>query len=156
MPISGDVSWLIRAATPADADAVTEVLTAAGLAAWGAFLGTDLIQAANRARRHPAHLVAVDTGGVFAFVAWDGATGEILRLYTHPRGSGRGAGTALLDRALAALRAAGCPRAWLTTEARNLEARRFYEHRGWRLDGSARERVWHGARLCEPRYVIDL
>jgi GNAT superfamily N-acetyltransferase len=156
VPIRGEVTWLIRTATAADADAVTEVLTAAGVAAWGPFLGADLIEAANRGRQHPADLVAVDSGGVFAFVAWDGATGEILRLYTHPRASGRGAGTALLDRALAALRETGCTRAWLNTEARNLQARRFYERNGWRVEGPARERVWHGAQLSEPRYVIDL
>jgi len=156
VPIPGDVNWLIRTATPADADAVTEVLTAAGVAAWGPFLGADRIEAATRGLRHPADLVAVDSRGVFAFVAWDGATGEILRLYTHPRGWGRGAGTALLDGALAALRATGSTRAWLNTEARNLRARRFYEHNGWRVEGPPRERIWHGAQLDEPRYVIDL
>lgn len=151
-----DASWEIRAATPADAEAISEVLTAAGVAAWGDFLGTERIRAATRGRTHPADLVAVDGDGVFAFVAWDVATGEILRLYTHPRGWGRGAGGALLDRALAALRAAECTHGWLNTEVRNLQARRFYEGRGWRLDGEVRERDRHGAQLREPRYVIDL
>jgi GNAT superfamily N-acetyltransferase len=100
--------------------------------------------------------VAEDDAGVFAFVAWDDATGEILRLYTHPQGWGRGAGSALLARAVAALRAAGCRRAWLNTEARNERARQFYERHGWRPDGTARDRIWHGAHLHEPRYVLDL
>jgi GNAT superfamily N-acetyltransferase len=152
----GESPWVIRAATRADGPAIGEVLTAAGVAAWGSFLGVARIEAANRGRTHPADLVAVDGGGVFAFVAWDAATGEILRLYTHPRGSGRGAGGALLNRALAELRAAGCTRAWLHTEARNVGARQFYERRGWRLAGDVRERIWYGARLREPRYVIDL
>ncbi|MEA2148565.1 MAG: hypothetical protein QOD69_395, partial [Solirubrobacteraceae bacterium] len=26
----------------------------------------------------------------------------------------------------------------------------------WRLDGTARDRIWHGAHLHEPRYVLDL
>jgi GNAT superfamily N-acetyltransferase len=156
VPIPRNVDWLIRTATPADADAVTAVLTAGGVAAWDPFVGTDRIEAATRDRRHPADLVTEDSAGVFAFVAWDGATGEILRLYTHPRGWGRGAGTALLDRALAALRATGCTRAWLNTESRNLHARRFYEHNGWRVDGPPRERIWHGMQLTEPRYVVDL
>ncbi len=151
-----DASWEIRAATPVDAEAISEVLTAAGVAAWGDFLGAERIRAATGGRTHPADLVAVDGDGVFAFVAWDVASGEILRLYTHPRGWGRGAGGALLDRALAALRAAGCTYGWLNTEVRNLQARRFYEGRGWRLDGEVRERDWHGAQLREPRYVIDL
>ena len=149
-------SWTLRPATPADADAISDVLTAAGLAAWGGFLGRDRIEAATRGRQHPADLVAVDGEGVLAFVAWDTETGEISRLYAHPRGWGRGAGRALLERALDALRAAGCAQAWLNTEERNEGARRFYEQLGWRLDGSVRVREWHGTRLREPRYVRDL
>jgi ribosomal protein S18 acetylase RimI-like enzyme len=114
------------------------------------------IEEANRGRQHPADLVAEDDAGVFAFVAWDDATGEILRLYTHPRGWGRGAGSALLARAVAALHAAGCRQAWLNTESRNERARHFYERYGWRLDGTARDRIWHGAHLHEPRYILDL
>jgi GNAT superfamily N-acetyltransferase len=153
---SPPVPWTIRAATPADADAVSAVLTAAGVAAWSGFLGRERIEKATRGRRHPAHLVAVDDEGVFAFVAWDAGSGEILRLYTHPRGSGRGAGRQLLERALDALRQAGCAQAWLNTEERNVAARRFYERSGWREDGPARVRDWHGAALREPRYVKDL
>jgi GNAT superfamily N-acetyltransferase len=152
----GDAAWAIRSATPADADSISAALTAAGVAAWGSFLGSERIEEANRGRQHPADLVAEDDAGVFAFVAWDSATGEIVRLYTHPRGWGRGAGSALLARAVAALRAAGRRRAWLNTEARNERARQFYERRGWRSDGTARDRIWHGAHLHEPRYVLDL
>ena len=100
--------------------------------------------------------VAVDAERVVGFVAWDAATGEILRLYTHPRAWGGGAGRALLDRALDALRDAGCRQAWLNTEERNERARRFYERHGWREEGPPRVRDWHGARLREPRYVRDL
>lgn len=154
MPDMSD--WRIRRATPADVAAVSDVLLAAGLDAWATFLGADRIEAANRGRQHPADLVAEDDHGVFAFVAWDRTTGEILRLYTHPRRTGSGAGHALLDPALDALRAAGHAQAWLHTEARNERARRFYERHGWREDGPARVRDWHGARLVEPRYVKDL
>jgi len=146
----------IRPATPEDAEAVAGVLTAAGVAAWSAFLGEDRIVEANRGRTQPADLVAVDDEGVAGFVAWDAATGEILRLYTHPRAQGQGMGRALLDRALDALRQAGRTQAWLNTEERNEGARRFYERHGWREEGPARVRDWHGARLCEPRYVKDL
>jgi GNAT superfamily N-acetyltransferase len=132
------------------------VLTAAGVAAWGGFLGAERIEAATRGAEHPADLLAVDDDGVLGFVAWDAATGEILRLYTHPRAWGRGAGRALLDRALDALREAGCRRAWLNTEERNERGRGFYERHGWREEGPPRVRDWHGAQLCEPRYVKDL
>jgi ribosomal protein S18 acetylase RimI-like enzyme len=146
----------IRTATPRDADAISDVLLAAGLAAWGPFLGTERIESANRGRRHPANLVAVDDDGVFAFVAWDDMSGEIERLYTHPRGQGRGAGARLLTRATEALRSAGCKEAWLHTEARNRAARTFYERQGWVEGGPPQIRQWHGARLVEPRYVKAL
>jgi ribosomal protein S18 acetylase RimI-like enzyme len=149
-------SYRVRSATPADADAISDVLLAAGLDAWSSFLGAERIEGANRGRRHPADLVAEDENGVFAFVSWNEATGEIDRLYTHPRSQGRGAGRELLARALDALRAAGLSEAWLYTEERNRNARAFYERRGWIEDGPPRVRDWHGARLVEPRYVQPL
>lgn len=148
--------WSIRIARPADAEAISAVLLRSGLAAWGDFLGAERIGRANRGRVHPADLVAVDDRGVFAFVAWDAGTGEVTRLYTDPRGWGRGAGSALLERALDALRRAGCRRAWLNTEERNERAAGFYLARGWRIEGEPRLRDWHGARLREPRFVFDL
>src|SRR3954447_16626411 len=156
MSSTGEAPWSLRQATAADAPAVSEVLGAAGAAAWGEFLDRDRLDRANRGRTHPADLVAVDDRGVFAFIAWDATTGEILRLYTHPRGWGRGAGRALLDRALEALRASGQTQAWLNTEERNEHGRRFYEHLGWSEDGTARVRDWHGVRLRESRYVMNL
>jgi GNAT superfamily N-acetyltransferase len=150
------VPWTIRLPAPGDAEAAAEVLSAAGRAAWGGFLGEERVAAATRGASHPVDLVAVDDDGVLGFVAWDAGTGEILRLYTHPRAWGCGAGRALLDRALGALREAGHVQAWLNTEERNERARRFYEDHGWREDGPPRVRTWHGARLREPRYVKDL
>jgi GNAT superfamily N-acetyltransferase len=149
-------TYRIRPATPADAEAISAVLLEAPLRAWASFLDAERIDAANRGREHPADLVAVDDEGVFAFVAWDEATGEIERLFTHPRGQGRGAGRELLNRAVDALRAAGCTQPWLYTEVRNEGARRFYERQGWIEEGRPRVREWHGARLVEPRYVKRL
>jgi GNAT superfamily N-acetyltransferase len=150
------LDFRIRCATPADGEAVSAVVLAAALEAWGSFLGHHRIEMANRGRPHPVDLVAVDDEGVFAFVAWDEKTGEITRLYTDPRAQARGAGRRLLGRALDALRAAGCSEAWLNTEERNVAARRFYEHQGWVERGPERVRDWHGARLVEPRYVKPL
>jgi GNAT superfamily N-acetyltransferase len=149
-------SWSIRPATDADEEMISEILVAAGRGAWGPFLGEARVEEANRGRVHPADLVAVDEEGVLAFVSWTATTGEIDRLYTHPRGWRRGAGRALLERAVEALRAAGLRQAWLVTEERNEGARRFYESVGWRMEGPARVRDWHGVRLREPRYVKDL
>lgn len=152
----GPAPWRIRAATDDDAPAVRAVLVAAGVAAWAGFLGAERIEAATAGRAQPADLVAEDDEGVVAFVAWNAASGEIEQLYAHPRAWGSGAASALLARALDALRAAGVRTAWLKTEERNVRARRFYEREGWREEGEPRVRDWHGARLREPRYVKDL
>jgi ribosomal protein S18 acetylase RimI-like enzyme len=149
-------SYRIRPATPGDADAISVVLLEAGLQAWSAFLGAERIAAANRGTKHRADLVASDEEGVFAFVAWNETTGEIERLYTHPRGQGRGAGRELLNCALRALRSSGRTEAWLNTEARNEGARAFYERAGWIEEGPPRIRDWHGARLVEPRHAKRL
>lgn len=146
----------IRRATSADAEAISGVLLAAGLRAWEPFLGRDRIESANLGRRHPADLVAADDEGVFAFVAWEETTGEITRLYTHPRAQRRGAGRCLLMQALDALRAVGRSEAWLHTEERNSDARSFYARLGWVQHGPSRVRDWQGTRLVEPRYVKRL
>ena len=148
--------WWIRDAAPADREAVSECLLAAGIGEWGPFLGEARIRAANEGRVHPADLVAEDESGVFGFVSWEAATGEITRLYVHPRGQRRGAGGALLARAVEALREAGRSEAWLNTEERAAGACAFYEREGWRREGPPRVRDWHGARLVEPRYVMPL
>jgi GNAT superfamily N-acetyltransferase len=149
-------SFRIRPATPADAEQISDALLQASLGAWGWFVGYDRIEAANRGREHPADLVAEDDDGVFAFISWDASNGEILRLYTHPRGQGRGAGAALLEAAEDVLRDAGCDEAWLNTEERGANTRRFYERRGWVESGPPRVRDWHGVRLVEPRYAKRL
>jgi ribosomal protein S18 acetylase RimI-like enzyme len=149
--------WSIRPARPEDAGSVAEVLCAAGVEAWGPWLGAERVRRANDGVRHPADVVAVSaTGAVLGFVASDDGTGEITRLYVHPDAAGGGIGSALLDRALVALRAAGRAQAWLNTEERNERARRFYERHGWRVEGEPRVREWHGTTLREPRYVRDL
>ena len=145
----------LRPATAADAPAVAHVLTEAGVAAWTGFLGEERIRAANASRTHPADLVADDANGVCGFVAWDAGTGEVTRLYVHPRAWRLGVGRALLTAAEDALCAAGLAQAWLNTEERG-PACAFYERCGWRREGPPRERDWHGARLVEPRFVRDL
>lgn len=149
-------SCAIRPATARDTAAISEVLTSAGVAAWGDFLGRERVEAANAGVEHPANLVAEDEQGVRGFVAWDEETGEITRLYVAPRAWGRGTGTELLEAALDALRAAGLRQAWLNTEERAERTVAFYERRGWRREGAPRVRDWHGARLREPRFVKDL
>ena len=75
----------LRPASASDAPAVARVLVEAGVAAWADFLGEQRIRAANAGRNHPADVVAEDADGVCGFVAWDAETGEVTRLYVHPR-----------------------------------------------------------------------
>jgi ribosomal protein S18 acetylase RimI-like enzyme len=60
----------------------------------------------------------------------------------------------LLNQAVEALRTAGCEQAWLYTEERN-DAVGFYRSLGWREEGEARVRDWHGAELREPRFALS-
>jgi GNAT superfamily N-acetyltransferase len=65
--------------------------------------------------------------------------GEFLRtLYVVPSHWGRGVGSSLHDHALARSRARGCACAKLWTLEQNIAARRFYEKRGWTLNGETR------------------
>jgi GNAT superfamily N-acetyltransferase len=143
----------VRAAEPADHDAMAELFLAAGRAAWG-FAG----EAALAGMRAPAftggELVAEAGGEVVGFVVPVGC--EIDLLYTHPRAWGSGAGRALLAAGETALRDNGCTEATLWTEERNERPRRFYEAAGWRTDGGVRKRVWNGAKLRELRYCKRL
>jgi GNAT superfamily N-acetyltransferase len=105
--------------------------------------------------------VAIEEGEVvgFAVVRRCGGgrpEGEVTGLYTHPRVWGRGAGRALLERAVAGLAASGCPEAVLWTEESNRGPRTFYERAGWRPDGAVREREFLGFPIRELRYRLKL
>ncbi|MFC3505145.1 GNAT family N-acetyltransferase [Micromonospora krabiensis] len=92
-------------------------------------------------------------------VAVDGAGAVVGALAHHREGDGLevvsvvaarpggGAGSALLDAAAQAARAAGLARLWLITSNDNLRALRFYQRRGLRLVGVDRGAVDRARRL---------
>jgi GNAT superfamily N-acetyltransferase len=65
--------------------------------------------------------------------------GFLRNLYVLPAHQGSGLGSALHDHALERLRARGCAEAKLWTLEGNQAGRRFYERRGWSLNGETRE-----------------
>ena len=65
--------------------------------------------------------------------------GYLRNLYVLPEHQGTGLGETLHDHALERLRALGHDEAKLWTLEGNHGARRFYEKRGWSLNGETRE-----------------
>lgn len=91
----------------------------------------------------------------------DPVDGEVLAIYVHPEHQGRGAGRALMDTAVAALRTAGrgAIRLWVLEE--NHPARRFYERYGLVADGARHHFRVHlpdgsGVDLPELRYTLPV
>jgi GNAT superfamily N-acetyltransferase len=74
------------------------------------------------------------------------APGWLDGLYVRPEAWGTGVAARLHERALAAL-GPGIARLWVLEE--NHRARRFYERRGWRADGTTRD-------VPFPPYPVDL
>ena len=109
-------------------------------------------------RRMVVHGECIDLGAADGWFACEGE--EIVGLITH-RIVGRemeilsldsvhenqGIGTALLDRAIARARAAGCSRIWLVTTNDNLHALRFYQRRGFDLVALHRDAVDRARRI---------
>ena len=85
-------------------------------------------------RDNAIFLVAEDAGEIAGFACANHQTGLIWALFIDPAQEGRGHGRALIDAALAGLKAAGHAQAWLETGA-DTRAERFYRRHGWRDRG---------------------
>ena len=117
----------IREATAIDPERLRAFLTEQ----WHA----DFVVAHDEPMR-PAELpgfVAVDDDGIVGHAAYRiaGDSCELVAIVGDP--PRRGAGSALLERVVAAARAAGCSRVWLTTTNDNVDAMRFYQSRGFQF-----------------------
>lgn len=86
----------------------------------------------------------------------DSTIGELDGFYVEPGSWGQGAGRALLEAAVDALREAGFRFATLWTADENHRPRRIYETAGWRTDGAERGRASGGVEFVELRYRIAL
>ncbi len=85
------------------------------------------------ARRHPALIAELD-GALAGVAIWIAGEGSIEILTLHAACQWGGAGTALIAAAQTVARAIGARRLWLITTNDNLDALRFYQRRGFRLD----------------------
>jgi ribosomal protein S18 acetylase RimI-like enzyme len=156
----------LRPAVPSDAAAIGAVFDAAVRAGW-AYLGDlaaepiftpqDWDQLVADHRPPNVLLVAVhDTGGVVGYTAVHPSDGEMFLLFVDPAYAGRGIGRALLVAAHDALRAAGCPEAFLFVHEQNERALAVYTAAGYRPDGSDRVSDFRGTRVREVRLVTQL
>ena len=78
--------------------------------------------------------------------------GELTAIYVSRPHWGSGAGTLLLETAVAGLRERGFSEATLWVLETNERARRFYESAGWELDGAVKIDERDGFQLHEVRY----
>jgi tRNA dimethylallyltransferase len=81
-------------------------------------------------------IVAEGAGKILGFAAW--TDGWLDGLYVVPAAWGNGVAARLHDEALRGIAAAGVSTARLWVLEDNTRARRFYERRGWRPDGTDR------------------
>jgi GNAT superfamily N-acetyltransferase len=111
-------------------------------------------------------LLAVDDAGprVVGVASWGAsraddappATGEIGMLYVAPDHVGTGLGRRLMDGACDGLCGAGYERATLWVLEANVRGRGFYDHIGWRPDGTRSEHMVECANHPMVRYTIEL
>jgi GNAT superfamily N-acetyltransferase len=166
------VSILVRTATPADAAAITTVHIRTGRLAFTQFLGADYVNAwdaVEQTRRWREEiivnpelttLVAHEAEQILGLVLLGpnrdelaGNLGEVYILSVDADNWGRGIGTALLQEADSRLAAAGADGAVLWTFSGYDRTRRFYEHRGWAVDGATKV---HSTGAESVRYWKDL
>ena len=158
----------MRAATPEDAEAISEVRVRSWQQAYAhvfpkeALAGLDAGELAvywrERIAAGDTMLVTDDLAG-FASIGPSpdpASAGEVYAIYVEPERWGSGCGRALMEAALAELREAGYAEAVLWVLEDNPRARRFYEAGGWELDGGEKEDDWLGTRVREVRYRISL
>jgi GNAT superfamily N-acetyltransferase len=130
---------VIRRATPADAGAIAAVQARTWRYAFADVVEPERMpepeQQGPRFARHIARggevYVWDQDGRVAGFAVLVGE--ELRALYVDPPAQGAGVGSALLEAAVEALRAAGHAEAFLWTFEANGLARAFYERHGWEL-----------------------
>ena len=160
---------MIRRAIPADARPIAEVHVRTWQEAYRGIVPDAVLDALDVDERERSWnewigtppegaetFVADEHGAVVGFVnvgrdrSGEAGVGELNAIYLREEHWGRGIGQALMERAVAALSAAGYDEAVLWVLADNVRTRRFYEAAGWAADGAEQE--LEGLGLPEVRY----
>jgi putative acetyltransferase len=137
---------VIRAARPDESETLLRLQRAAAVAAFAHVFPPDLYPFPDNGVRADwedaladpeieIYLIEVDGEPVGSVAA---GHGFLRNLYVLPERQGAGLGEMLHDHALERLRARGWSEAKLWTLEENHAGRRFYEKRGWSLNGETR------------------
>jgi GntR family transcriptional regulator, nutrient-sensing system regulator len=160
----GELRPALRPGTAADAGGLAEVFIAAWRDAYPGIVDDEILAAldhetiadwlAEEVAASGTTIVAeAADGSIAGFIRFgedpDGSpNGYVHSLYVHPRAGGRGTGRRLLEHAVGALTAAGCPAVTLWVFEANERARRFYAAAGFVPDGSRRiEEEWRAEEI---------
>lgn len=85
-----------------------------------------------------------------------GKTGEVYGIYIAPNFIGKGIGAKLMSRALETLRKDGFENATLWVLTTNDNSKKFYEKKGWQVEGKTKIEKRDDIELHDIRYKIDL
>jgi GNAT superfamily N-acetyltransferase len=150
-------SLRIRTATRGEAELLLEIQKASSVAGFGHVFPPDkypfpseaVLDRWQKAIDDPADVVVLAELATAA-VGFAAMRSEWLdALYVSPTCWSMGVGARLHDHALTWIRDLGCKRCHLWVLEQNARARRFYERRGWRLNGDTRV-------VPFPPYPIDV
>ncbi len=86
----------------------------------------------------------------------DSQTGELWAIYVSPNYMRQGVGTKLMNAGLIHLRKLGFQKATLWVLVENVKTRKWYEGKGWIIEGKTKSEPREGFELDEIRYLIDL
>jgi ribosomal protein S18 acetylase RimI-like enzyme len=96
------------------------------------------------------------TSGAANATMYEDGTAELQAMYLVEDAAGKGAGRALIIRALADLRQRGYESVILWVLEENERARKFYEKAGFHLDGAKKDDPREGFTMHEVRYRANL
>lgn len=85
-----------------------------------------------------------------------GGYGEIVSIYLLPEAMHKGYGRMLMQAVITELEKMGYQKAYLWVLEENKNARRFYEHMGFRASGKSSADIYAGWEVREVQYVIEM